>query len=258
MKKNYTISIPVETFWKRYLPLGALLCCISAVCAIFIVDRIILPRIVNVDKGIVTVPKVTSLSLEEARQVLYKAGLRANIQGREYSDKLKKDAIISQTPLADEQIDTRERRGVMIVVSKGSEVCAVPTVNDMNEYQARREILRTGFDIGKVTYKFSDEVVKDMIITLAPPSGSTTSREVPVDITVSKGAEPTSTQMPNVIGDILSSAQKQIEDAGLTLGSIKTQKNQSASAGSVISQSVAPGSTVLFGGKVDLIVAAGN
>jgi beta-lactam-binding protein with PASTA domain len=256
MKKNYTISIPVEKFWKRFLPITIILCAIGLVVAVFIVDRIIMPQIINVDKGIVTVPKLIALSLEDAREILYASGLRANIQSREYSNTIKRDFIISQSPKAGEAIDTRERRGVMIVVSKGSEVALVPNVDKLNEYQTRREILRSGFTVGKVYYRYHKETPKDEIVNLTPLSGQTTSREVPIDILVSKGPEPTSAQMPNVIGDILSAAQKQIEDAGLTVGAITTQKNSSAASGSIISQSIAPGSSVPFGNKVNLIVSA--
>lgn len=258
MKKNYTISIPVEKFWKRIVPASLIVIAVGLACAVFIIDRIVMPQIINVDKGIVTVPQVTMMSLEDARQTLYKSGLRANIQSREYRDDTQRDFVISQVPKAQETIDTKERRGIMLIISKGPEVGTVPKTDNLNEYQIRREILRSGFSVGKVMYRFNDEVPKDEIVFLTPLSGSTTSREVPIDIVVSKGAQPTSTQMPNVIGDILSIAQKQLEDAGLELGEVKTQKNSSAASGSVISQSIAPGSTVAFGNKVDLIVAASH
>jgi beta-lactam-binding protein with PASTA domain len=84
------------------------------------------------------------------------------------------------------------------------------------------------------------------------------SREMPVDLVISDGVKPTHADMPNLIGESLLDAKKKIEDGGLKLGTIGYKNNGTLSPGTVISQSVAPGSSVPLDATVNIVVSVIN
>ncbi|MDR4485499.1 MAG: PASTA domain-containing protein [Nitrospirales bacterium] len=64
--------------------------------------------------------------------------------------------------------------------------------------------------------------------------------------------------VPMVVGLSQSSAKATIVSEGFTIGILKFQNSDSVPAGSVISQNPLPGTSVEFGGSVDLVVSSGS
>ena len=69
--------------------------------------------------------------------------------------------------------------------------------------------------------------------------------------------KPTHADTPNLIGESLLDAKK-IEDAGLKLGKLDYKSNATLSPGTVISQSVPPGSSVPLQSAVNIVVSVVN
>ena len=88
MKKNYTISISSSRLWKIYLPGLLFVSMLGVLFGFFLVDRVIMPNIVGVDRDIVEVPSVTGLGLEEAREKFFGVGLLTEIRSREYDSNI--------------------------------------------------------------------------------------------------------------------------------------------------------------------------
>jgi serine/threonine-protein kinase len=253
MKKNYTISFSASRLFKVYLPILLVVMVVGFVVGVVLVDRLIMPRIVGVsDKGTITVPSVLHLSLEEARTKLYKAGLRTQVSSSQYDSELPSGTILSQQPQADETV--KKSRLINVVVSKGPEADTVE-MNKLNELQARNSLRKQGFSRVKINKIYDEEVEKDLVVRSAPPSGTVVSREMPVEVFISKGSQPTHAVVPNIIGDMLSEAQSKIEESGLTIGKIGYERGGS-SPGTVMRQSVAPGSNIPLESRVDLTIAA--
>ena len=120
MKKNYTISVPAPVFWKVIVPALILGIIAGGFIGLGIVDKMIMPRIVNMDRGMVIVPSIVNMPWEEARQYLFNVGLRLQISLRQYDEKIARDRVISQQPLPQENV--KKGRLVVVVVSKGSEI----------------------------------------------------------------------------------------------------------------------------------------
>ena len=76
-----------------------------------------------------------------------------------------------------------------------------------------------------------------------------------VDLFVSKGAKPTSAEMPNIVGESLNEAQKKIEESGLAVGKISYKNDSSLLPGTVIAQSVSPGENVPLSTSVSITVS---
>lgn len=253
MKQNYTISIPVKTFWKKVVPFTILLIIVSSIGGIIIVDKFIMPRIVGIHRDIVSVPNVIGKQYEDAREAFYKVGLLTELKGKEYDDSIPENHVITQDPKPSSRV--KKGRKIAVVVSKGKEVAMIPNVRNVSEKQARILLKNAGFTIGKVNKIYSEEKPVDVVIDAFPASGTLTSREILVDLYVSKGPKPTSVEMPNLVGESLNTAKKLLAESGLSLGKISYQNNPSLLPGTVISQSVAPGSNVKFDSKIDLVVS---
>lgn len=254
MKKNYTISIPAGQFWTIILPLAVLFIVVGGFTGVFLVDRFIMPQIVGVaNRGIIEVPDILTIDYDEARQKLYDVGLRIQVTGREYNNSLAKGKVISQDPAKGEKV--KKGRSICAQISEGPEVSILPSVRGFNERNARKSLRDAGFDNVSVRKYYDEVYLKDQVIGTEPPEGVQTSRAVTVEIKMSNGPRPTHADVPNIIGEMLSSARIQIEDNGLTVGQIEFRSSATAQPGSVISQSSPPGTSIPLGSSIDLVVA---
>jgi eukaryotic-like serine/threonine-protein kinase len=253
MKKNYIISIPVNFFWKRLCPGLIIFGIVGTIAGLLFVDNIIMPNVVGVNRDVVTVPKVVALPFDDARESLFKNGLLTEIRNREYDDSIPADAIISQFPEASSRV--KKGRKIAVVISKGKEIGIIPDIRNISERQARILLKKSGFTIGETKKKYSDDHPIDVVIDAFPKSGTTTSREVEVEIYLSKGPRPTHAEVPNLVGESLKNAKAMVTESGLTLGKISYQNNSSLLPGTIISQSSAPGSRVPLESPLNLVVS---
>lgn len=220
-----------------------------------LVDRYVMPNVVGMkNRGIIRVPDLVGIDSEEGRQVLYDIGLRLQVQSREYSDSLANGFIISQRPQPEEQV--KRGRHVFVIVSKGPEVGVIPEARNMTERIGKKVLREAGFTNVKVYKAYSEKVAKDMIISVVPAPGTGISREIEVELSLSKGPKPTHAVVPNVIGESLAIAKQAITESGLRVGNVEYRVNTSARPGTVITQSVAPGKNAPLESSIDLIVSA--
>ncbi|MBN1307694.1 MAG: PASTA domain-containing protein, partial [Chitinispirillaceae bacterium] len=171
----------------------------------------------------------------------------------EYDDTIPENAIVSQDPEASSRV--KKGRKITVIVSRGKEIGTIPDVRNITERQARILLKKAGFALGKVKKVFSEGRPVDVVVDAFPASGTTTSREIEVDLFVSKGPKPTHAEVPNLVGESLKTAKRQIVESGLMVGAISYQNNPSLLPGTIISQSAAPGSNVPLESKLNLVVS---
>jgi beta-lactam-binding protein with PASTA domain len=253
MKKNYTININPQYFWKFFVPGLGIAIIVGGICAILFVDMIVMPNIVGVNRDIVTVPNVVGKDLEAGREALYQTGLLTEIRSREYDDKLVENSILSQMPEAGSKV--KKNRRIAVTVSKGKPVAVIPDVRNLTERQARIEMKKVGLTIGKIKKAYHDEKPLDIIIQAFPECGTTVSRDLEIDLIISKGPKPTKADVPNLVGESIAEAKKKIEENNLVVGKIAYQNNSSLLPGTIVSQSVSPGTSVPFESSIDLVVS---
>jgi serine/threonine-protein kinase len=250
---TFTIRVPVRKFWRLYLPAAIGISVGSMLLAILFIDVLIMPGIVSIDRGTVKVPSVQGLTLEEGREKFFGAGLLTEIKAWEYNDRIADSVVFSQTPEAGTRV--KKGRRILVTVSKGKETTAVPDVKSMNERQAKVELRKSGFTIGDVKKEFNDMVAANKVIDAAPPCGTPLSREIKVDLIVSKGSRVTSVEMPTIVGETLVDAQKKIRESGLQIGTVNYKSDPSLAGGIVISQSISPGEIIPLESSVDITVS---
>ncbi|MFP4416634.1 MAG: PASTA domain-containing protein [Chitinispirillaceae bacterium] len=255
MKKNYTISIPSKTFWTIFVPALVLFFIVGGLGGLFMVDKVIMPRVIGMnDKGEVTVPEISGMSWEQARKALYAVGLRLHVEEKQYSDDADVDMVLSQEPAPGTKV--KKGRHIRTVLSKGNEIDTIPDVRRLSERGARNGLRDKGFTKLDVRKIYNSHIEKDLAVTTTPPTGTVISREVPVTLMISKGPRPTHAEVPNIVGDMLSEAKAKIQENGLAVGSIEYSKNSSSMPGTILSQSVSPGSTVPLESSINIVIAS--
>ncbi|WKX69854.1 Stk1 family PASTA domain-containing Ser/Thr kinase [Streptomyces sp. XD-27] len=135
----------------------------------------------------------------------------------------------------------------------------VPGVIDMTEAKAKQKLRDEGLEV-KVVREFSDVTERGKVIGTKPAVGSRIRDTGTVTIKVSKGRP--RTDVPNVVGMPLSEARKQLQDAGLSVGTVtrafsdETPQNQVLAtdprAGTTRRPGTAVGITVSKGEKLDV------
>jgi serine/threonine-protein kinase len=256
MKKNYTISIPAVSFWKVLVPTILVCGFVGGLISLLVVDKIVMPGIVHVNRGMISVPVIEGLPTADAQQALYDVGLRMQVETSRYDEKILRDCIISQEPPSGESV--KKGRLIMVVVSKGSKTGEVPDLRNQPERKALLELKRQGFTIGNVRRIYSTDYPKDAIMEMIPPQGTVISKDKPIDIIICTGEDPGAVVVPDLSGETLADAQQKLEAAGLKLGSVDYTDNAQQVAGTVVTQSIAPTASVARATTVNLVIAVAN
>jgi eukaryotic-like serine/threonine-protein kinase len=117
--------------------------------------------------------------------------------------------VVAQNPPSGEVVD--EGTAVVLRVSKGKQVVAVPNVLDQTESSARSELQAAGFEVQAVQAP-SDSTPEGFVSAQSPDPGTEAPKGSPVTITVSTG--PSSATVPNVVGEQRETAQDDLKNAG--------------------------------------------
>ena len=133
----------------------------------------------------VTTSNLSGKTVDEAEDILKKAGLRLGKVDEGFSDTVDIDKIMAQSPKAGAKIE--KGATVDVTVSRGAESVEVPDVVN-NTVDAATSILQNaGFKVSRFD-DYSETVDKDHIIKQSPISGDKSKKGSTVTITVSKGS----------------------------------------------------------------------
>jgi serine/threonine-protein kinase len=137
--------------------------------------------------------------------------------------------------------------------NQGAQV-KVPELRNMTEQAARNLLSQAGLEVADVEEAFSDKPV-GTVIDQDPLPNFTVRRGDGVTLTVSKGIE--TVEVPNVVGDQLEAARREIEGRGLKVGKLD-EREQPGPPGRVLESKPAAGTRVNKGTAVDLVVISGK
>ena len=141
---------------------------------------------------------------------------------------------------------------ITIVVSIGKDSVDVPSVVGKPEAEAKQLITAAEFKVA-TKEEFSSTVPEGHVIRQEPAEkaehGST------ITLIISKGTE--KVNVPSVTGRTEADAKNIIENAGLSVGTIREVASDQYEAGYVISQSPESGTTVNAGTKIYIVVSTG-
>jgi len=206
----------------------------------------------NPAKQLQTVPPIQGLSVESATQLLAPLGLQLVIFEVRNDPLVPLNQIITQDPLANEQV--RSGSQISVVVSGGTGGSNIPNIEGQVSSAAEQLLKSSPYNfVVTITAEPSATVEKGRAIRTDPAIGTPLPAGSPIALIVSSGS-PT-VVVPDVTGKTEGEAQSAINAAGL-ITDIKYQNVPAGDVndGRVISQSREAQSAVAPGTKVTLVI----
>lgn len=206
----------------------------------------------NPAKQLQTVPPIQGLSVESATQLLAPLGLQLVIFEVRNDPLVPLNQIITQDPLANEQV--RSGSPISVVVSGGTGGSNIPNIEGQVSSAAEQLLKSSPYNfVVTITAEPSTTVEKGRAIRTDPAIATPLPAGSPIALIVSSGS-PT-VVVPDVTGNTEGEAQTAINAAGL-ITEIKYQNVPAGDVndGRVISQSREAQSAVAPGTKVTLVI----
>jgi len=130
----------------------------------------------------------------------------------------------------------------------------VPDVKGMTAAQAEKSVTSAGFAVGRINYDEQATGAIGAVVAQDPAAGASASRDALVLLTVA-GPKPVVT--PNLLGLDKAGSTAAVAAVGLAVGQVSESYDTSAAAGTVASQTPAPGVEVQRGSGVSLVISKG-
>jgi beta-lactam-binding protein with PASTA domain len=201
----------------------------------------------------VSVPEVEGLPQDTATTTITGANLKVGNIMQQTSERVVAGKVISQDPASGSSVD--QGSAVNLVISSGPPMVAVPNVGGLVQDAATTAITGAKLKVGTATPQTSDTVVAGKVISQDPASGSSVAEGSAVNLVISSG--PPMVSVPKVDGLAQDAATTAVVAAKLTVGTVTQQASNTVTAGNVISQDPANGSSVLPGSPVNLVISSG-
>ena len=209
----------------------------------------------------VDVPRVVGLDVADAFERVQAAGLRA--KSVEVFARQAKGRVVRQRPPAGGEA----RRGATVVlsVSKGPQLVAVPEVMGQTEADATAALRRVGLRVNIVRVPAPGPVAEGTVVAQNPKGGVKAPKGSTVRLNIATAPAGGSTQtvpttgeatVPNVVGSRDTDAIARLQAAGFRVSSSPVSSTRPA--GTVLTQSPAEGTTAARGSTVRITVSGGR
>jgi len=183
----------------------------------------------------VTVPPVRGLAAAAARMEVRNQGLTVKMGARQFSNQVAKGKVLSTSPAIGAQVT--KGGTVTLVVSAGPHLISMPQVTGGSLADAEAELRHAGLVPGKVSNQASTTIAAGIVISTTPAAGVSWPQSRPVGLVVSSGQP-----VPNFVGQQKAVAEQWAAANSVSLNEVADAKSTQP-AGTVIQQSVAPGSS---------------
>lgn len=198
----------------------------------------------------VVIPNLIGLDVVTALDIVGERSLNLRIVGREYSDSMAENFILSQDPKAQKLV--KKNRNVRVVLCKGTKEVLVPDLRRKTLRQAENLLHGTDLRERHTAYVHSAEHPGHVVISQDPEPSVRVQRGADVDLLVSLGKRSEGIYMPDLIGKDVGTAGKVLEGLGLKLGRITYDQYEDFPSEIVIRQAPLFGYRVEKGEQIDL------
>lgn len=202
----------------------------------------------------VEVPDLRGKTEAEAQSILAERGLGYKYQGESPSTEYAKGQVVGQSVEAYSMVEKNTMVGY--VLSAGStETLKVPGFTNVTLEEAQTALTSMGLLVSVDNTRYSDTVAEGYVITTNPGSGSSVKAGDTVTIYVSQGQSASMVEVPKVEGHYVEDATTALTNMGLYVY-VKEVEDSTVESGLVISQDIAPGTSVQTETAVTLTVSA--
>lgn len=198
----------------------------------------------TIPEGMTRTPSVINLNLNTADEKLKEAQLEYTIIGKDYSDIIAKDMVLSQTPSGGKVVDFNSV--LEIKISGGVEQATVPEVVGVLKEEAIEKLESSGFKV-EITEEYDATLEKNTVISQSTKGGDEYDKGGTITIVVSKGVDPNEKQeikdvvMPNLVGQSYQKAIEIARENGIIIRVSAKKYSDKYAKDVVLSQSVKAG-----------------
>jgi beta-lactam-binding protein with PASTA domain len=226
---------------------------LSFIFGVILMNFVIMPFIVR--KGdIVTVPDVTEMKLEEAKNILKSMKLEPYIELYDFDPTVPENYVYKQNPPPGTELKVSRR--IELWVSKGQKKIEVPYLIGLPLVQAENLLHRFKLQIADVESIESDSLPPGKVIETIPKANTKVNKNTAIKIFITKATKEEGFPMPNLFGRNLSEIEKPIMEMGLVIGNIKYIESENGNEGEIILQSPQPGVLISSGDTISLVVTS--
>ncbi|MBQ3008800.1 MAG: Stk1 family PASTA domain-containing Ser/Thr kinase [Oscillospiraceae bacterium] len=245
VKKGFRLTLPVMAGIAAAFA-------VSSLVAIFLIFKLSGNALVTSHEDI-DLPNFIGMTESEVKASGYK--LKFNIDYA-YSSEYEEGVVFTQTPKPPKSI--KENSTVTLRVSKGPQTTQLPELANYARTDAEKILSEMDVNVSIVTVSDKD-IGLGYIIKTDPSRGTIVKAGSTVTIYVSRGDDDdrNKTYVPNVVGQTsLDEAKKVLAKNNLRVGSY-TLRTSEAPEGTVLEQNPEPGTELIVGGAVDLVISSG-
>ncbi|MGE4215158.1 MAG: Stk1 family PASTA domain-containing Ser/Thr kinase [Anaerotignaceae bacterium] len=199
-----------------------------------------------------SMPDFTGMALTDAQVEAKNLGITLNVSEEQYTNDYAEGQIISQSIDKGQSISKGDV--IDVVVSLGTKGFTMPDVVYETEEDAVEEIKKLGGKQPTIEYEFDDTVPAAVVLSQSPSAQTAIDSGTKITLTVSKGPETKTVTVEDYTGKQLSDVQKQLTEAGLTLGTVTENNAADGEKGKIISQSLTSKQKVDRDTKIDFVV----
>jgi serine/threonine-protein kinase len=202
---------------------------------------------VSLGPGTVKVPKVSGLTVPEARRVLTGKGFEVVVEKRA-SESVPAGRVIGTDPRQGTSLKDGET--VTLIASTGVETAVVPNVLGLDRVSATTELRDAGFVVNANPTR-SDEP-EDQVLEQDPPAGE--EAEVGSEVTITYSSGVGTITLGDYVGQKLTYAQRKLAADGLSVTVDQRETTDSSEDGIVLEQAPGAGTNMSPGDRVRLVV----
>jgi eukaryotic-like serine/threonine-protein kinase len=219
---------------------------------------------ITIHSGEERAPALVGLSLEDAQRRAASMGLGIKVEDHLFSSQYPENHVASQAPSPGDS--TKAGQDIHVLVSLGTPRVPVPDLVGDSVRAAQVTAVQGGLTLGDVATVHWNGVAADGVVAQEPPPTAQPARSPAVNLLVSLGEPAPAFVCPDFVGMNVERAKSQISAAGFTIGEVKVQAppvppagavpppstpaspvSSAAPAGTIVSQSPAPGSKISTG-----------
>lgn len=201
------------------------------------------------DAGETVVPNIVGMNQEDAKKLVEEKKLKFVAVAKEKSDK-PEGTVLRTYPEPGTKVKVNSE--VRVNISSGQEQLGVPNLVGVDLEQAKDIIISSGLNIGSITYKNSNTVPSNAVISQSPEPDTDADPDTKVSLVVSKGPEVKYTTVPDVSGQNIEEAASAMANAGLKVARNPVNTADKSLDGKVANQSIGSGQQVKAGTTISL------
>jgi serine/threonine-protein kinase len=215
-------------------------------------DLVLMPWYVGRDE-VTKTPDVRNMSFTQAAKMLEQQGFTVKTASEYYNNTVPAGHVVSQMPFPLSMV--KSSRTVYLTLSRGKQLLEMPNLVGLSVRDARIALIRLGLSLSNATYEFNENVAANIIFEQSVKTKERLNFGATVNVRVSLGPEIVLVLVPDVEGKALEDAKNMLTGAGLTIGEIKQQPDETFVSNTVLKQTPAPNDSVKTGTAINLIIA---